>query len=66
MVFVCGLWRVGCGGLQWSLWYLHSFHPEHVANAFTYDDKHTIQHVLHERHIKVSIYTGSGTETHGK
>ena len=25
---------------------LHSFHPEHVANAFTYDSKHTFQHVL--------------------
>ena len=28
--------------------HLHSFHHEHVANGFTYDNKHTIQYVLHD------------------
>ena len=26
----------------------HTFHTEHVANAFTYDDRHTSHHVLQE------------------
>ena len=45
---------------------LHYFHPEHVANAFTHDNKHILQCVLHDSIRNVSIYTGSGAETHGK
>ena len=30
-------------------------HLEHVANAFTYDNKHTLQCVLHDRKLKSSI-----------
>ena len=39
--------------------HLQGFHPEHVANAFTYDNKHTSQYVLHEKILKsFNLHTG--------